>query len=367
MNRIPQLLGLCLALAVPPAFAANWHECNHTPVRLKSVPTAMWQDLCSIPEGSVQERAHFTALYETRNYVSGFSFGGGHRRIINGVCVIEHGDDNSETALVSRSDIDGALGLTITRTDGCTFSWEEEHITEADVMVASDLAFNRADESTVIRNAPAGTSLGALVLLHETGHALGLDHSSDFAVMRNGLKALAPFVGMSPTSGGLSSELTGDDVLGISHLYGYDPVYRNVFVSSQLLRNGNLVDNNIDPTRGDAQHPDPLLVCHGDVVNFYVSVGNDGSPREQFRVGVYADPDSNAYPSLNTPGPLALIDVAMNRGQASFPVQFTVPSGMPANVIENIFVSIETDLLWERKAYENFARSRLRLQVKPGC
>jgi len=251
--------------------------------------------------------------------------------------------------------------------DGCTFSWDEEHITEADVMVAGDLAFDRADESAVVTSAPAGTELGALVLLHETGHGLGLDHSSDFAVMRNGLSARAPFVGMLPTSGGLNAELTGDDVFGISHLYGYDPVYRNVFVSSQLLRNGKLVDNNIDPTNGDTQFPDPLPVCHGDRVNFYASVGNDGSPREQFRIGIYADPNPNAYPSLSAPGPLALIDVAMNRGQASFPVSFTVPGGMPANLTENIFVSIETDLLWERKGYDNSARSRLRLMVKPGC
>lgn len=366
MNR-PLLLTLCTLLALTPAFAANWDECNGTPVRLNSIPTPMWQELCSIPEGSLQELAHFSALLETRNYVTGFSFGGGHRRIINGVCVIEHNDGNSETALVNRADIDGALGLTIVQTDGCTFSWSEEHITEADVMVAGDLAFDRADESAAISTAPAGTKIGALVLLHETGHGLGLNHSSDFAVMRNGLAARAPFVGMLPTSGGLSTELTGDDVLGISHLYGYDPVYRNVFVSSQLLRNGNLVDNNIDPTNNDAPYPDPLQVCHGSVVSFYASVGNDGSPREQFRIGVYADPDPNAYPSLNTPGALALIDVAMNRGQASFPVQFTVPAAMPANVIENIFVSIESDLLWERKAYDNSARSRLRLQVKPGC
>ena len=108
-------------------------------------------------------------------------------------------------------------------------------------------------------------------MLNETGHGLGLDHSSDFAVMRDGAKAGVPFVGMLPSSGGLNAEFSGDDVLGISHLYGYDPSYRNVFVSSQLLRNGLLLDNNIDPTNGDAQYPDPLMVCHRDAVTLRFS------------------------------------------------------------------------------------------------
>src|SRR5207247_9789145 len=171
----------------------------------------------------------FSALYETRFYVNALGWGAGFERIHNGRHLIEHDNGRSDVALVSRSDIDGALGLTITENDGCTFSWEEEHIITADVMVAADLNFERADESTVITRAPPGTKIGALVMLHEIGYALGLEHSSGFAVMRDGLGARAPFVGMLPSSGGLGSELTGDDVFGISRIYGFDPSYRNVF------------------------------------------------------------------------------------------------------------------------------------------
>ncbi|HEV8580094.1 MAG TPA: matrixin family metalloprotease [Thermoanaerobaculia bacterium] len=361
------LIGLSLTLFCgTPGFSANWTECNGTPVRPKYQPMGIFWDLCSMPEGSPQERAFFTALYEVRNYVKALGFGAGYKRIHNGRCLIEHDNGRSDAALVNREDIDGGLGLTITEDDGCTFSWEDEHIITADVMVAPDLNFDRADESAVITQAPAGTKIGALVMLHEIGHAMGMEHSSAFAVMRDGLGARAPFVGMTPGSGGLGSELTGDDVYGISRIYGFDPSYRNLFVSSQLLRNGMLVDNNIDPTRGDAPHPNPLLVCPGDKVSFYATIGNDGPLREEFQVAIYADADPNAYffPTSET---LQLYDVGMGRGVASFPVDFIVPASLPPNMTQSVFVSLPGTLLWERKGYDNAARSRLKIRRKPGC
>jgi len=235
-------------------------------------------------------------------------------------------------------------------------------------MVADDLSFERADESTVVTSAPIGSStrLGALVMLHEVGHALGLGHSDGFAVMRDGLVARAPFVGMNPGSGGLSSGLTGDDVFGISKIYGHDPSYRNVFVSSQLLLNGSLINNNIDPTLVGRPHDDPSAVCAGNRINFYATVGNDGPVRENVLVVVYADSDPNAYMSPRS-GPRTEFNISLGRGEYSFPVWYDIPSSMPVNVDHYLFVSIAEPLPWDRKGYDNAARSRLRVRRKPGC
>jgi len=93
---------------------------------------------------------------------------------------------------------------------------------------------------------------------------------------------------------------------------------------------------------------------------------NNSSVREQLQVAVYSDSDPNAY-LFPTMGPRALFNLSLGRGEFSFPVQFTVPGSLPAKVNQSVFVSLPSTLLWDRKGYDNSARSRLPIRRKPGC
>lgn len=352
---------------VAPAYGASWNECNDAPVRPKYPPMGLYWDACSMPPGSAQERALLSGLYETRHYVLALGFGSSYVDRRNGVCVIDHDNDRSEVALVSRADLDGRPGLTRKYTDGCNFSWEEERILTADVMVAADLDFARADESRLFNNVPPGSRIGALVMLHELTHALGLEHSTAFATMRNGGVAGVPFIGMSPGSGGLGAGLTGDDVFGISRIYGFTPSYRNTFVSSQTLRAGSLMNNDINPANNDTRYPDPLLVCPGNQVAFLATVGNVSTRREELELTVYADADLDAY-YFSPSDALAFYGLALDgRGTSSFRVDFTIPASLPANVTQHIYVSTRNTSMGERKGYDDSARSALRIRRAPGC
>jgi hypothetical protein len=286
------------------------------------------------------------------------------------VCSITHGDGVSDVALVEPGYLDGNIGLTVKHTDGCNFGWEEEHIVESDVMAASSLDFNEPDES-VLATVNSDRGVGRHTLLHEMGHAVGLNHTGGFSVMRDGLNRHTPWIGGSDPNAG-RAKFTADDVFGLNTLYGSALDYPNMYVSAQrsdasggqdILENTNFNGS----TR--AKLPAMVTLCPGENLSFFVTVGNHSKTSRSSTLRIYAD-GPGACTSLDGVGTeLGLFTVGVSAyGTFSPPVNLKIPEGIPRGTPLKVFSAIHSDGFPadERRGYDDCARSAINLTVPPG-
>jgi hypothetical protein len=278
-------------------------------------------------------------------------------------CAITHGDGKSEVGIVAQKDIDGLVGLTIKLTDGCRFSWEEEHIVEADPMVAAEMSFQLPDEDRIIWTSPPGAKLGLMSMLHEFGHVIGLEHTNAFSVMRSSVMAGLPLGGATRNSGGVHVYLMPDDVHGISAVWGF-PHFRqtNVFATSQMLRSGQLTDNDLNPDDGKP-YVGVQTRCPGQVLKFFVAGGNLGTQTVNPDLQVYVNPGRQNYFGGTTLGTFSI--TIQDLSVVAAPVTVTIPPETPRDVPLFIYVQFDPNenLKDDLRPYDNYARSALQLQV----
>lgn len=249
-----QLLAAFLALALPAGSAhaySYWH-CDGRPVAWTS-PAHFQVMRCSIPEGS-QRAADVIYGFDEWNSVEGmydvFAWEWGPTECVG----IEHGDDRNQVYFGVPAEMDGAVGVTAVRMSSC-----DSDIIEADV--AFDAAqMNEWGSPPCNTYNPFGSRT---TVVHEFGHALGLDHDDRF------MNLMMTSDGEGKYCGNFVIEPHPDDVAGGRFLYNSGRRSVDIGTSAHWLVGLNDVALS-PPTATTA-------VCPGELHVFRWSVGNLGT------------------------------------------------------------------------------------------
>jgi hypothetical protein len=250
-----QLVALTLAMIiwVDSSQAYTWWHCDGTPMKWETNRAQYDVMRCSIPEGS-QRAADVIYGFDEWNAIHGmydvFSWQWGTTECVR----ISHDDGRNQVYFGVPAEMDGAVGTTYLRYTSCV-----SHIVEADV------AFN-ASAMTEWGNPPCNTYNppgSRTTIVHEFGHALGLDHDDRF------MNLMMTSDGEGKYCGNFVIEPHPDDASGGRFLYGSGNRSTDIGASASRLIGSNDVDLN-DPTS-------TVSLCPGDSHTFKWSVGNMGT------------------------------------------------------------------------------------------
>lgn len=298
----------CITIVPRLCHAFSVTYCDGQVINWPSV-RAMARVACSFPAGTDGYWAYNNAGWQDWQIANVLDW-----NYVRNDCNAAYGDGWNNTFLQTPDQLSNANGLTTCQLSSCGFG-RHSHINECDIAIRNDMSFAPQDESFWKWDDTGGNlQQGRSVLIHEWGHAIGLNH------VASGLDLLRGPPGgtyqKKPLAGGNTSELYPDQANGARFLYpGSYSV--NLFSSAQMLDSyGSIVATGASETYNVYYPGTPLSI--------WVTVANNGAQYESsgFRLFIKSTPP----PSDNSGGYTLLTGTAINPAGTYFSQRLNVVS-----------------------------------------
>lgn len=297
---------------------------------------------CSAPAGS-QKAADIRYSLDEWNSVQGMV--DLFERSDDDACVVRTGNGTSEIGFVSRETIDGALGLTLRRYSGGCWAWTAGvRIIEADVFINADATLEEGNPQ-----ACNAKRLGQrTTIMHELGHALGLNHYDDH------MSLMMTSDGEGKYCGSRMVEPHPDDAMGARRLYPTRAESHDLAASEFRLVEPDRVALNSNATVTN--------LCPGDLHTVRWSVANLGTVDERYNVRWY----------LSTNRTISTYDtgIATNRGAVQNAGHFTtwqrhitIPYGINPGLYYLGHLVDYDKQIWERRGGNNYTYMAERVRI----
>jgi len=261
------LLGMMGSTWSSAAYAYRHSSCNGEPYRWTQ-DVDFQLKACSAPPGTQKAKDVVYALDEW-NAVGGMS------QIASwetgdDVCAVRTGNRINEIGFVADDAIDGALGLTLRRYSGLCWDWTDHvDLVEADVFINGEVGLHPGSPTHCNRKQVGQRT----TVLHELGHAIGLNHYDDAMALMLSSDGDATYCG--------SRMVTPhpDDAEGGRFLYSDGARSRDLAASTYYLAGPDRVELN--------SQPGIEALCPGEYYQVRWSVANLGTVDETYNVRWY--------------------------------------------------------------------------------
>ncbi len=338
----PLVIGLLILGWGSVSHAYRHSSCNGAPYRWNN-DVDFQLKACSAPPGTQKAKDVVYALDEW-NAVGGMSEIASWETG-DDVCAVRTGNRINEIGFVPDDAIDGALGLTLRRYSGLCWAWTDHvDIVETDVFINGQAGLHPGNPRDCNRK-----QLGQrTTLLHELGHAIGLNHYDDAMSMMLSSDGDATYCGSRMVSP------HPDDTEGGRFLYSDGARSRDLAASTYYLAGADRVELN--------SQAGIETLCPGEAYQVRWSVANLGTVDETYSVRWYL--------SVNKTITMHDLPIATNVNARQTHGRFSTWSRrlrMPLKITPGIyFVGHIVDYdnrIWEQRGGNNFTYMARKVRI----